>query len=220
MALQLATITGNVKLPDGTTPAFGTVVFSISGWAKDAPHIFAPDPVEVSVAPNGDISAQLQSTSDKYVLYEVTLRYRRNLAAAEVSLSLGYIEVGFLSSYVLADLLPVPVSAANAVKELSFKRGDTLSIGAIITTRFGHPQNLETHTVEADLKGPDDVRRPLVVTVDTDPSTGRIWLSMDAEDSAELPLGEHSLDVKRTNSEGMVRHTPTISVSIREEITQ
>lgn len=219
MALTLVTVTGTVLLPDGQVPSFGTLIFAISGWAKDAPHIFAPDPVEVAVGLDGTFSTSLQSTDEKEVLYLVALRYRRTPVSTESSLVLGHVEVGAPGPLVLANLLPVPVSSVSAAEALTFKRGDTISVGVLITTRYGRAQDLTGLTIESGMLGPDGVRRPLYAAIAGIATAGRVELSMSASLSAVLPLGDHRVDVKRRSGGGFVRRSPTFVISVIEEIT-
>lgn len=219
MALQIAVITGTIALPDGTPPLFGSLIFSITGWAKDAPHIVAPEPVEASTGSDGTFTCNLQATSDKRVQYKVELRYRRSQATSETLVTLGVIEVGPEPSYVLADLLPDPWALLPTVQSVSFKRGDTISVGVIIMDRNGHPQDLSALDVQADLKAPDGSRKSFQVTVSSDATSGVVELLLGSSESETLPLGEHQVDIKRMSADGFVRRSPTFKITIREEVT-
>uniref|UniRef100_A4WTE6 Uncharacterized protein n=1 Tax=Cereibacter sphaeroides (strain ATCC 17025 / ATH 2.4.3) TaxID=349102 RepID=A4WTE6_CERS5 len=129
MTLTTTRITGTVDLPDGATPQMSRVRFVLSKWDKNGANIFVPGPVEVQVASDGTITADLQTTTTLSggALYEVTLLYYAAATRAQVAQTLGRIAVPAAGPVTLSSLLAVPAPVPNVPDALA----QTLAAAAI-----------------------------------------------------------------------------------------
>ncbi|AXQ93213.1 hypothetical protein LV780_04940 [Cereibacter azotoformans] len=109
MTLTTTRITGTVDLPDGATPQMSRVRFVLSKWDKNGANIFVPGPVEVQVASDGTIEADLQTTTTLSggALYDVTLRYYSDAVRQQRETRLGRIAVPATGPVALGTLLAV-----------------------------------------------------------------------------------------------------------------
>lgn len=216
MAVTLTTVTGTMELPNGATPHRGRVIFTMTGWAKDAPHLFVAGSVDVAVASDGSFSAQLQSTDDLDVEYDVVFSHVDLATSKDVSTQVGRILVPSSGPVTLASVLPVRIPG-GASNQHRLKRGDTLSLAGICLDENGRRQNLSGISVSSALRGPDGATRSLVVTI-VSAAAGEIEISLSAAQSALLPVGIHTMDVKFSSGVRVVR-TLDAQITVEAEVT-
>ncbi|HMT45505.1 MAG TPA: hypothetical protein PKE59_00160 [Novosphingobium sp.] len=216
MAVTLTTVTGSMELPDGTTPRLGRVIFTLTGWARNAPHLFVKGSVDVAAGADGSFSVSLQTTDDLDVEYDVVFSHHDTSLNRDVSTPVGRILVPASGPVTLASLLPVRIPA-GAKPEATFKRGDTINMGGQWLDGNDRPLDLTGLTLSCAMMGPDGVTRPLMLIV-LDAAAGLTEITLAASDSAALPLGLHQIDVK-LSSGARVSRTQTGFINIIEEIT-
>lgn len=216
MAVTLTTVTGSMELPDGSTPRLGRVIFTLTGWAKDAPHLFVQGSIDVAAAADGSFSVDLQTTDDLDVEYDVVFFHHDLSSNREISTAVGRILVPSSGPVTLASLLPVRIPG-GVTDSHRIKRGDSLSLPGICLDDHDRRQSLASITVASSLLGPDGVKRSLSVTK-TDADQGEIEISMSPSMTTDLPLGPHQIDVKFSVG-GRVKRTLTAIIHVDQEIT-
>lgn len=213
MATQIA---GPVRLPDGTIPAHGRVIFRPKNGGIVGATTISGGPVVAPISGAGMIDVELVGRAGG-VPYTVTVEHWSEAENRLVTTMLpDVVPTGAAGPFTLMDLVAVEIPR-DARSEATWKRGDTINIGGQWIDEFGRPVDLTGMTVSAAMRGPDGITRPLTVHV-SDAVKGMLEISMSAGLSAQLPLGPHAIDVKVTSG-ARVSRTQSGTINIDKEVT-
>jgi hypothetical protein len=206
------TVAGPVRLPDGSQPSHGRVLF-----APRAPIVGSPvvttSPVAAKITA-GAISIALEGAADGS-RYAVAVEHWSAVEGRLLTTDLPDIVVTDSGTVTIADVVALDVP--EGPQEHRIKRGDSLSLGCVYADRLGRARPLTGITATSSLRGPDGVTRALVVTV-LDEAAGEFEVSMAPSQTAALPLGPHAWDIKFAVG-GRVDRTVTDIVHIDQEVT-
>lgn len=210
------TIAGPVRMPDGTIPTHGRVIFRprLGGYVG-SPAVTA-GAVVAAISSAGAISVVLEGRADG-TPYAVVVEHWSVADQRMVSTPLpDVVPTGAAGPFTLADLAAVDVPRC-ATNENTWKRGDTISIAGQWIDHHRRPLDLTGYAIAAAMRGPDNVTRDMLVTV-TAAATGLLSIGMSAAETALLPLGDHLIDVKARIGARVAR-TQTGIIHIAEEVT-
>jgi len=208
------TIAGPVRLPDGTLPTHGRVIFEARQPIVDETLVLR-GPVVAPISGAGAIDVDLEADAEG-TPYAVTVEYWSPVQNRLISQTLPDVVPTGTGTGTLADFAAVPVPVA-APREIRRKRGDTITLPALYVDRFGRPISLTGVSVAAALRGVDGITRGLTIGI-ISAADGTFEIAMAAAASAALPLGPHALDVKFTVGTVVVR-TLTATIHIDQEVT-
>lgn len=213
MATQIA---GPVRLPDGTVPAHGRVIFRPKNGAILGPTLVSGGAVVAPINGAGTIDVEIVGRAGG-TPYLVAVEHWSDVENRLVTTPLpDVVPTTAPGPFTLADLAAVSIPR-GASSEATWKRGDTINIGGQWIDEFRRPVDLTGMTVTAAMRGPDDVTRPLSVNVSA-AAEGLLEISMTAGQSAQLPLGAHAIDVKITSG-ARVSRTQSGTIHIVREVT-
>ncbi|MDK8871483.1 hypothetical protein [Paracoccus sp. SSJ] len=213
MATQIA---GPVRLPDGTIPAHGRVIFRPKNGGIVGATTVSGGAVIAPISGAGAIDVELVGRAGG-TPYTVAVEHWSDVENRLVTTMLpDVVPTGAAGPFTLADLAAVEIPR-DARSEAIWKRGDTINIGGQWIDEFGRPVDLAGKTVAAAMRGPDGVTRTLSVSV-SDAAKGLLEISMPAGQTALLPLGPHAVDVKITNG-ARISRTQSGTINIVREVT-
>lgn len=213
MATQIA---GAVRLPDGTLPTHGRVIFRPRDGGRAGPPVISGAAVIAPISPAGAIDIELEAATTG-TPYMVLVEHWSDGAAKLVQTALpDIVPTGLPGPFTIADLAVIAIPQ-GATSRATWKRGDTISIGGQWIDQHQRPLDLTGMAVTAAMRGPDDVIRPMAVTM-IDAADGLLEILMSASTSAGLPIGEHAIDVKITVGVRVAR-TQTGFITIVPEVT-
>ena len=213
MATQIA---GPVRLPDGTIPAHGRVIFRPKNGGIVGATTISGGAVVAPISGAGMIDVELVGRAGG-VPYTVAVEHWSEAENRLVTTMLpDVVPTGASGPFTLMDLVAVEIPR-DARSEATWKRGDTINIGGQWIDEFGRPVDLTGMTVSAAMRGPDGITRLLTVHV-SDAVKGMLEISMSAGLSAQLPLGAHWVDVKVTSGVRISR-TQSGTIHIVREVT-
>lgn len=211
MATEIA---GPVRLPDGTIPAHGKIIFRRKE-AQISDGVVLTAPVSANIDGAGDFTITLAAASSG-TPYSVIVVYWSAVENRLLSCPLpdvvptgaaGPVTLAGIAAHVLPD---VP-------SEHRVKRGSTLILPCRLLDKNARPQPLTGLTIASDLRGPDGETRPFTVAV-LDSATGDFEVLMTAAQTALLPLGGHAWDIKFSTG-ARVDRTITGTIIIEQEVT-
>ena len=208
------TIAGPVRLPDGTIPTHGRVIFEARQPIIDETLVLR-GPVIAPISGAGVIDVDLEADAEG-TPYAVTVEYWSPVQHRLISQALPDVVPTGTGTGTLADFAAVTVPA-GAPREIRRKRGETITLGALYVDRFGRPISLTGVSVAAAMRGPDGVTRALSIAV-ISAAEGTFEIAMAAGATASLPLGPHDIDVKFSVGTLVVR-TLTATIHIDQEVT-
>ncbi|PTX39405.1 hypothetical protein IQ03_04976 [Gemmobacter caeni] len=206
------TVAGPVRLPDGSQPAHGRVLFTPRAPIVGSP-VVTTSPVAATITA-GAISIDLQGAADGS-RYAVAVEHWSAVEGRLLTTDLPDIVVTDSGSVTIADAVALDVP--EGPQEHRIKRGDSLSLGCIYADALGRPKSLTGITVTSALRGPDGVTRALIVTV-LDAAAGQFEITLAPAQTAALPLGAHAWDMKFAVG-GRVYRTLTDTIHIDQEVT-
>lgn len=211
MAIQIA---GPVRMPDGTIPAHGRVIFTARAPILGG-TLVTTGPVVAQIDGAGDIDITLQAEASG-TPYGVTVEYWSDVEGRLIAAALPDIvpSVG-AGPVTIADLTAeVIIGALDAHR---IKRGSTLDLPCRFVDQHIRLLPLTDLTVTSALRGPDGVTRALTVTV-SDPDGSDFEVSMSHIQTALLPLGTHGWDIKFSTGARVLRSI-TGQIIIEQEVT-
>lgn len=207
-------ISGPVRLPDGSIPTHGRVIFRLLGPILGGEVVAAATISAPIVA--GAIDVDLEAVAGG-TPYAVAVEHWSATEHRLVTTALpNVVPSGEAGPVTIAEIAAVPIPP-SARSEATWKRGDTINIGGQWLDEHGRPLSLVGLTVTAALLGPDSETRALMVNV-ANAAAGLLEISLAASLSAALPLGAHRIDVKMTSGARVMR-TQTGTIHIIQEVT-
>lgn len=208
-------IAGPVRLPDGTNPTHGRVIFEAREMqVSDSAVLRGPVIAEITagaidISLVGEVNGTRYSAAVEYWSYGEQRMLRQALPDVVVT-GTGTGTLGDFATVIIP---------SDAGGEAGWKRGDTIEITGIWLNEHDRPHDLDGVTITSSVLGPDGTKRDLSVALDSNTKSGRFELSATAAETADWPLGEHRIDVKFSRSGGRVSRTVTGTIIIEQEIT-
>lgn len=206
-------ITGPVRLPDGSELLHGRVIFTPKAPILAENVVLSGAVIAPIVSGQIDITLEAVSTGTPY---SVLAEHWSDLTGLVRTALPDVIPDGSAGPFSIIDLAATRIPA-GATNETSFKRGDTISLGGKWIDSFGRSIDLTGYLVSAAMRGPDGLIRSMLVSAPS-LTEGEIELTMAADESTDLPIGRHQVDVKIQLGVRVMR-TQTGFINILQEVT-
>lgn len=204
-------ITGPVRLPDGTAPAHGRIVFHRRASGTSSPLVL-PGPVEARIGTNATFSIDLEGDSDGTV-YGVLVEYWPSPAGRLVSVRLPDVVVDGTGTFTLAQVSAVQVPA-RAGDTLEVYQGETINFGMQWLDENDRPRNLTGITITSWLS--NGLNRLGLSRTTISLSQGTFELTATAAQTASLSAGRYDWFVRSaTGTRTQIRQGQIIIKEVR-----
>ena len=180
----MATISGPVRLPDGTNPQHGRIIFRRT-TPELGQGLTVPGPVEAIIT-GGVFTIDLNAVAEGAV-YAVGVEYWDEVSQSLAHVGLPDIVVAGDGPFTLAQVSTVQTATRDTYE---LHQGDTAVLPVTMLDANRRPVSLTDSTVSGWLER-GDVRVPVTVNKVTG-STGLVQMTITAPVSAGLALGLHT----------------------------